>query len=166
MCSPRFSRLFRRAATTVSLLLWAATVLPAQVIDYLPSWERARVAELYPEAEVLDGGIRFLVQQEGTGPFIKAGDTVTTLYVGRFLDGRVFNQKQSRFHNFRFLVGAEPRQIIEGWDRVMPRLREGGIYTVVIPARYGYGKEGRPGQVPPYATLDFKIEVIDVERAN
>lgn len=135
----------------------------AQTLDYLPTWERARVAELYPTAEVLEGGIRFLVQQEGEGPAIKPGDVVTALYVGKFLDGRVFNQKQQRWHNFRFRVGATPREVIEGWERVLSRMRLGGVYTVVIPAKYGYGSEGRPGQVPPYATLDFKIEIIGHE---
>jgi len=129
----------------------------------MPPRDAARVAELLPEAKLLEGGIRFLETKRGNGGYIGKGDRVTALYVGKFLDGRIFNQKQSRYHNFRFEVGARPREIIEGWERVMPFMQNGGEYTVAIPSQFAYKDKGRPGQVPPYTTVVFDIQIIDWE---
>jgi FKBP-type peptidyl-prolyl cis-trans isomerase len=137
--------------------------LAAQV-DYLPPADAALVAELMPGATFLEGGVRFLVKQEGEGPLIRPGDTVTALYIGRLLDGTIFNQKRSRFHSYRFRVGAHPRQIIRGWEVALPHMRDGGTYLVAIPSVLGYRERGRPGQVPPHTTITFEIEIIGVER--
>lgn len=162
MKTPRLPRWFAVCSGLLALHL-APARLAAQV-DYLPPGDAAIVAELMPEAKLLEGGVRFLVKEEGKGPLIRAGDTVTALYIGRLLDGTIFNQKRSRFHSYRFLVGANPRQIIRGWEVALPHMRDGGTYLVAIPSVLGYRKRGRPGQVPPHTTITFKIEIIGVER--
>ena len=142
-------------------LLALAPSSPAQFLrDAMPPADAATVAELLPGATLLEGGIRFIERTPGTGPQIAKGDTVTALYVGRLLDGTVFNQKRSRFHSFTFEVGATPRQIIRGWEQTMPLMQNGGTYTLAIPAELAYRSKGRPGQVPPNATVIFDIEII------
>ncbi|MBK1879630.1 FKBP-type peptidyl-prolyl cis-trans isomerase [Pelagicoccus mobilis] len=136
------------------------------VLDYMPPKDAERVAEILPDARLLKGGIRFVETKAGSGPKFKKGDTVTALYVGKFLDGRIFNQKQSRYHNFRFEVGADPREIIEGWEIAMPLMQNGGEYTVAVPSQFAYKDKGRAGQVPPYTTVMFDIQIIDWEAAR
>lgn len=148
----------------VSLVCLLLPAVAFAKVDHLPPDERAEVEKQLPKAFVLEGGVRFLVRKEGTGLPIMRGDQVTALYVGRFLDGTIFNQKRSRFHMFHFEVGAQPRQIIAGWDVAIRLMRKGGHYTIAIPSPLGYGKEGRSGQVPPDRTLVFDIEIVDVER--
>ena len=145
----------------------SAQVTPSTpVLDFMPPKDAEAVDALMPDAILLEGGIRFLETKKGEGPFIQKGDIVTALYVGRFIDGRIFNQKQSRYHNFRFRVGAEPRQIIEGWERVMHLMQNGGEYTIAIPSQFGYRDKGRPGQVPPFTTIIFDIEIIDLKSGS
>lgn len=133
-------------------------------LDYLPPAYAALVAEQLPGAEVLAGGVRFLERKTGEGPFIQEGDRVEAVYEGRLLDGTVFNRKTGDFHTYRFTVGAEPRQVIRGWEMAMPRMQAGGKYTVAIPAEFAYRDKGRAGQVPPYATVVFDIEILAVQR--
>ena len=147
----------------IALFCWS---LPAQdaprVLDFMAPSDREKVEAMVPGTQLLEGGIRFRVDREGEGPMIKTGDRVNTIYTGRLTDGSVFNRKTGRYHTYWFTVGAKPRQIIRGWEMVMPLMQEGGIYTVAIPAQYAYRDKGRYGQVPPHATVVFEIEVLDV----
>ncbi|MEM7671805.1 MAG: FKBP-type peptidyl-prolyl cis-trans isomerase [Verrucomicrobiota bacterium] len=143
--------------------LWGQTpgVIPG--LDYMPPAHLERVDEMVPEAQILDGGIRFRTNQKGDGPLIQSGDRVEAIYTGRLLDGTVFNRKTGRYHTYRFTVGAQPRQIIRGWEMAMPHMQEGGKYTVAIPSLFAYREKGRWGQVPPHATVVFEIEILNVE---
>jgi FKBP-type peptidyl-prolyl cis-trans isomerase len=151
------------------LILLAALALPAAdqpVIDYLPTKDAAIVDAQMPDARLLPGGIRFREQVAGKGPLIRKGDRVNALYIGRLINGEIFNQKRSRLHTFRFEVGAQPRQIIRGWEQAVLHMQEGGTYQVAIPSEFGYRDHGRPGQVPPHATLLFEIEILEVVRSK
>lgn len=151
---------------TLSLALGALHAAEPAIIDYLPRHDAVVVDAQMPGATILPGGIRFLEKTPGTGPLIRKGDRVNALYVGRLINGEIFNQKRSRFHTFWFEVGAQPRQIIRGWEMAMPHMQEGGTYQVAIPSEFGYRDHGRPGQVPPHATLIFEIEVLEVVRGQ
>ena len=48
--------------------------------DYLPPADAALVAELMPRTTFHEGGGCFLVKQEGEGPLIRPGDTLTARY--------------------------------------------------------------------------------------
>ena len=133
-------------------------------IDYMPPSHGAVVDSALPNATLLEGGIRFVEKSAGTGSQIQRGDKVTALHVCRLLDGTIFNQKRSRSHTFEFVVGASPRQTILGWERAMPLMQEGGTYTLAIPSEFAYRDKGREDQVPPYSTVFFAIEILEVER--
>lgn len=145
--------------------LSAQSPSPVMALDYMPPNHAAIVDDQIPDAEQLSGGVRFKEMQPGKGPSIKPGDTVTALYIGRLLDGTIFNQKRSRTHTFEFVVGAQPRQIIMGWEIAMPLMQDGGNYKIAIPSQFAYREKGRENQVPPYATVIFEIEILSVKRA-
>ncbi len=133
-------------------------------MDFMTPRDSEIVAQKIPDAEVIAGGIRFKETKSGEGLFIERGNTVETIYTGRLLDGTIFNRKTGGWHTFTFKVGAEPRQIIRGWEMSVSRMKEGGKYTVAIPPQFAYGENGRKDQVPPYATVIFDIEILNVKR--
>ncbi|MBC2606729.1 FKBP-type peptidyl-prolyl cis-trans isomerase [Pelagicoccus albus] len=133
------------------------------LLDYMPPAHAKQLEELMPGAEVLGGGVRFLELESGTGDLIEEGDRVEAIYTGRFLDGTIFNQKTGRFHTYHFEVGADPRQIIEGWEVGLPKMQNGGRYLLGIPSQLAYKDKGRRGQVPPFATVTFEIKILDVD---
>ena len=111
---------WRRMAVAATLVLAAiAHSSPAARADLMPAKDTVEVDRQLPTARKFDGGIRFFERKPGTGPRIAKGDQVTALYAGRFLDGKVFNQKRSLNHSFTFEVGANPRQIVLGWERAI-----------------------------------------------
>ena len=41
-------------------------------------------------------------------------------------------------------------------------MSEGAKYEFVIPYNLAYGAHGAPGAIPPYATLKFVVELLEV----
>lgn len=103
----------------------------------------------YPGLEITDVVV-------GTGPEVKAGDTIEVYYVGTLDDGTVFDETKSSPAKFGIGVGM----LIKGWDAGVPGMHVGGTRKLHIPASLGYGAKGAPPKIPPYAALNFTIEVL------
>ena len=48
-----------------------------------------------------------------------------------------------------------------GWDEAIPQMTRGQIAIVTCPPEKAYGSRGAPPVIPPNATLDFEVELID-----
>ena len=96
----------------------------------------------------------------GSGRMPKLSDRVKVRYEGRHVDGRVFDKSK----------GEEPqefsrldRTVISGWQEVLPLMREGDKWEVVVPSHLAYGAKGSAfGNIGPNETLVFTIELVDV----
>ncbi len=82
---------------------------------------------------------------------------MTIHYVGRFIDGRVFDSSRERNEPATFPL---PR-LIKGWQEGVPMMRVGETWSFVIPAAIAYGDRDRP-PIPPGSTLLFEIELIAI----
>ena len=96
----------------------------------------------------------------GKGPAAKAGDTVQMQYVGSaWSNGKQFDASWDRGQPFTFQLGSG--NVIQGWDRGIVGMREGGRRLLVIPPSLGYGAAGAGGAIKPNETLVF---VVDLEK--
>jgi FKBP-type peptidyl-prolyl cis-trans isomerase len=43
-------------------------------------------------------------------------------------------------------------------------MRTGSKYRLFIPSDLGYGPQGAGSQIPPYSTLVFEVELLDIIR--
>lgn len=93
---------------------------------------------------------------EGTGDPVAAGDTVAVHYTGLLPDGTIFDASQDHGGPISFTVGAGV--VIQGWERGLIGMKEGGRRILVIPPSLGYGATG-VGPIPPNATLIFDLEL-------
>jgi peptidylprolyl isomerase len=95
---------------------------------------------------------------KGKGRAARRGDTLTVNYVGvLFSTGSQFDASWDRGEPFTTEI---PGQVIEGWNRGLLGMRQGGRRQLTIPPRLAYGAAGTPG-IGPNETLVF---VIDLER--
>src|SRR5476649_1975200 len=87
------------------LLLLAAPIALYAQREKLPPEDLAFVEKTWPEAKKTSTGIRYIVLREGKGEPGKPGDKASVLYIGRLLNGTVFDQATERDHPFEFRVG-------------------------------------------------------------
>ena len=102
-------------------------------------------------------GLQYSVKTEGTGKRPAVGDIVTVHYEGKLIDGTVFDSSIKRGEPAVFKLD----QVIKGWSEGLQLMKEGGEYTLYIPAELAYGPEGTPG-IPPNAVLVFDVKLIKV----
>jgi FKBP-type peptidyl-prolyl cis-trans isomerase FklB len=95
---------------------------------------------------------------EGTGKKPSATSQVRCHYEGTFLNGAKFDSSYDR--NEPAVFGLN--QVIAGWTEGVQLMSEGSKYEFYIPYNLAYGEHGAPGAIPPYATLKFVVELIEV----
>ena len=82
---------------------------------------------------------------KGTGPVVAPGDTVVVQYVGAiWRNSYVFDSSWKRSQPFGFTIGANPSQVIPGWDTGLAGQTAGSRVLLVIPPADGYGTKGSP----------------------
>ena len=109
-------------------------------------------------------GIYYTIVKPGTGDNIKAGQEATVNYIGKTMDGQIFDQnpdpKNAKKEPFKVKVGQG--MVIRGWDEALQLLNKGAVAKVYIPSSLGYGAQGG-GPIPPNAVLMFDMEIKDVK---
>ena len=103
-------------------------------------------------------GLQYKVLTEGSGKQPTAKDTVMCHYEGFLIDGTVFDSSVQRGEPATFPL----QQVIAGWTEGLQLMKEGAKYRFFIPYRLGYGEGGAGASIPPYATLIFDVELIQV----
>ena len=100
-------------------------------------------------------GLRYVDLVQGTGPEVTPGATIEGQFTGYLVDGTKFEDSRN---------GSAPTKIplmglIPGLREGFAGMKVGGRRKLIIPPELGFGAKGRPGKIPPDATLVFDIEV-------
>ncbi|MBR4571916.1 MAG: FKBP-type peptidyl-prolyl cis-trans isomerase [Prevotella sp.] len=104
-------------------------------------------------------GLQYMVLKEGDGKSPKATDSVMCHYEGFLTDGTVFDSSVQRGTPATFPLQG----VIKGWTEGLQLMKEGGKTRFFIPYNLAYGESGAAGSIPPYATLIFDVELIEVK---
>ena len=97
----------------------------------------------------------------GDGAEAKAGDTVSTHYVGvAFSTGEEFDASWNRGAPLDFKVGIG--QVIQGWDQGLLGMKVGGRRRLEIPAHMAYGDRGAGSAIAPGESLIFVVDLLGV----
>lgn len=82
---------------------------------------------------------------------------VSCHYQGKFIDGTIFDSSYSYEDPVVFALNG----VIYGWSEGLQYMKEGAKYRFYIPYFLAYGSTGS-GSIPPYSTLIFDVELIEV----
>jgi FKBP-type peptidyl-prolyl cis-trans isomerase len=110
-----------------------------------------------PGIQVTETGLQYqiLTRTEGEKPNLDS--VVRVKYVGTFIDGRLFDS--STDENGAFI----PLEfVIQGWTEGLMLMSVGSHYRLYIPSELAYGSEGIHGIIPPYSTLIFTVELLEI----
>eukprot|EP00605_Chrysophyceae_sp_TOSAG23-4_P000225 GSChrysophyteH1.ASY1.ANO1.262.1 assembled CDS len=94
----------------------------------------------------------------GIGAQPTADSTVLVHYHGTLTDGTVFDSSVDRGEPIKFPL----KNVIAGWQEGVALMRQGGKATLVVPSDLAYGDQGSPPVIPPGATLQFDVELLEV----
>ncbi len=110
------------------------------------------------EITVLPSGLQYEILTAGDGAKPKATDKVKCHYEGTLIDGTVFDSSYRRGEPAVFGVN----QVIAGWVEALQLMSVGSKWRLYIPYRLGYGEHGAGSSIPPYSTLIFDVELLDI----
>jgi FKBP-type peptidyl-prolyl cis-trans isomerase FkpA len=119
-------------------------------------------------------GLYYIEKSKGKGKQAERGQTVKVHYVGKLLDGTVFDTSiesvakeagsynpQREYKPFEFVLGQG--SVIKGWDEGISYMNVGGKATFIIPSNLAYGAQGAGGIIGPNSSLVFEVELIEAK---
>lgn len=101
-------------------------------------------------------GLQYEVITMGTGDKPAATDVVRVHYTGTLIDSTTFDSSVDR-GPAEFGVN----QVIQGWQEGIQLMPVGSKFKFYIPYELGYGESGT-GPIPPYSTLLFEVELLEI----
>lgn len=107
-------------------------------------------------------GVRYTIQQTGTGPKPTLSKKIKAKYAGRILKTGALFTKPSDTLDIQLL------SLILGWQTTMTEIPEGSKVTLYIPSPYGYGnvdyRDSKSNAIiiPKNSNLIFDIELLSV----
>jgi FKBP-type peptidyl-prolyl cis-trans isomerase FkpA len=129
----------------------------------IPAWSQsdfAATAAKEKGATVSPSGLVYLSLKEGTGKTPTATDMVRVNYKGVLANGTEFDSSYKRGEPAEFPLN----RVIPCWTEGVQKMKPGGKAKLTCPAAIAYGERGAGNVIPPNATLQFEIELLEVIR--
>ncbi|MBX7219920.1 MAG: FKBP-type peptidyl-prolyl cis-trans isomerase [Blastocatellia bacterium] len=126
-----------------------------------PANPEVKTANPTPTPTTPAAGLKVEDVKVGTGTEATTGKSVTVHYTGTLTDGTKFDSSLDSKQPLTFTLGTNG--IIQGWNQGILGMKVGGKRKLVIPPDLAYGAQGRGPKIPPHATLNFDIELLDVK---
>ena len=111
-----------------------------------------------PGITTTESGLQYLVLEEGDGPKPTEEDTVRVHYEGALIDGSVFDSSYNQDQPEEISLDM----VIPGWAEGIQLMSVGSKYRIYIPSYLAYGERGAGQIIPPYSTLVFTIDLLDI----
>ncbi len=105
-----------------------------------------------------ESGLQFRVLTQGTGPIPARKDHVRVHYTGKLIDGTVFDSSVQRGEPAEFPVSG----VIAGWIEALTLMPVGSKWELTIPHNLAYGERGAGASIPPFSTLVFEVELLEI----
>lgn len=137
-----------------------AEAAQAEAFKALEAEGKAFLAENKKHASVKEtaSGLQYEILTEGTGNIPAKTDKVRVHYTGSLIDGTVFDSSVKRGTPAEFPVTG----VIAGWVEALQMMPVGSKWRLTIPHNLAYGERGAGASIPPFSTLIFEVELLDI----
>lgn len=106
----------------------------------------------------LPSGLQYEILKPGTGATPTRNDTVKAHYRGTLINGKQFDSSYDRGTPFEAPVTG----VIPGWTEALLLMKVGEKRRLFIPQDLAYGARGAGADIPPFSTLIFEMELLDI----
>lgn len=106
-----------------------------------------------------ESGLLYKIDSLGEGEKPELSSLVQVHYVGKLMDGTVFDSSYKRGEPADFSLQG----LIKGWQEGICLMPQGSKFTFYIPYHLAYGEQGQ-GPIPPASTLIFEVELLEVTK--
>lgn len=113
-----------------------------------------------PGIQTTASGLQYEVIKEGTGVKPTASDLVKVHYEGKLTNDTIFDSSFKRGEPTEFYVN----QVIKGWTEGLQLMSVGSKYRFFIPQDLAYGANENNPQIPPFSTLVFDVELLEIKK--
>lgn len=111
------------------------------------------------EVKTTESGLQYEIITQGKGKKPEATSVVRVHYKGELLDGKVFDSSYDRGEPAEFPLN----RVIIGWTEGLQLMNVGAKYKFYIPYNLAYGERGAGANIPPYSTLVFTVELLEIK---
>ena len=105
-------------------------------------------------------GLQYKVITEGKGEIPADTCKVKVNYKGTLIDGTEFDSSYKRNEPATFRAN----QVIKGWTEALTMMPVGSKWELYIPQDLAYGARESGGQIKPFSTLIFEVELLSIEK--
>ena len=105
-------------------------------------------------------GLQYKVITEGKGEIPADTCKVKVNYKGTLIDGTEFDSSYKRNEPSTFRAN----QVIKGWTEALTMMPVGSKWELYIPQELAYGARESGGQIKPFSTLIFEVELLGIEK--
>ena len=109
-----------------------------------------------PEVQVTPSGLQYEIILEANGEKPTSNSIVSVYYEGNFIDGSLFDSSEGE------AVHIPLEMIIPGLSEGLMLMSTGSKYRIYIPSSLAYGRNGAQNFIPPYSTVIFTIELLEI----
>ncbi|WP_207428138.1 FKBP-type peptidyl-prolyl cis-trans isomerase [Pedobacter sp. SYSU D00535] len=152
-----------------------------KVMNEMKSQEAAALAKYAAGSSTkftaTNSGLRYAIARPSVKAKPMKGDTVLVNYIGRTLNGKLFDtsieaeakkagleQPGRNYEPISVVVGQG--QVIPGWDEGLLLFNEGAKGSLLIPSDLAYGARGAGEDIAPFSPLLFDVEIVKVKRVK
>lgn len=113
-----------------------------------------------------ESGLQYKIITKGTGEIPADTCKVKVNYKGTLIDGTEFDSSYSRKDKDGNPQPATFRanQVIKGWTEALTMMPVGSKWELYIPQELAYGSRETGGQIKPFSTLIFEVELLSIEK--
>ena len=106
-------------------------------------------------------GVYVIHHYRGDGKLAETDDLLQVDYEGFLFNGEKFDSTKDRQQPLVFQLG-EQNQVIDGFERAIRTMREGGEATFVIPSLLAFGEGSTNGIVPPHTSVIYNVKLLKI----
>ena len=107
-----------------------------------------------------ESGLQYKVIKAGNGEIPTKESSVKVNYKGTLIDGTEFDSSYKRNAPATFRAD----QVIKGWTEALTMMPVGSKWELYIPQELAYGSRETGGQIKPFSTLIFEVELLEIEK--